>query len=138
MPEIQIAEVGRFQAREHSRPARTWLLAIATSISLGLSGFLLYRDVRREARSVRAEPREITARGNLAEDERSSIELFEKSGRSVVFITSAAFRTGSFGLNVTEVPQGTGSGFVWDTAGHIVTNYHVIHNSDAIHVTLFD
>lgn len=36
------------------------------------------------------------------------------------------FRQDAFTLDVLEVPQGSGSGFVWDKKGHIVTNYHVI------------
>ena len=41
-------------------------------------------------------------------------------------------------LNVQEVPEGTGSGFVWDQGGHIVTNFHVIKDAQAAHVTLAD
>ncbi|CAI5519537.1 unnamed protein product [Closterium sp. Naga37s-1] len=37
-----------------------------------------------------------------------------------------------------EVPQGSGSGFIWDREGHVVTNYHVIRNSSDLRVTLAD
>jgi S1-C subfamily serine protease len=43
-----------------------------------------------------------------------------------------------FSRRITEVPRGTGSGFIWDTEGHVVTNFHVIQNSDAARVTLAD
>jgi S1-C subfamily serine protease len=43
-----------------------------------------------------------------------------------------------FGMNVMEIPQGTGSGFIWDSAGYIVTNFHVIQTAQAAQVTLED
>ena len=84
-----------------------------------------------------AEPRPVTARGDLAADEKSTIELFERCSPSVVYITSLARRPVNF-FEVTEVPQGSGSGFVWDRQGHVVTNFHVIQNSDSLVVTLAD
>jgi S1-C subfamily serine protease len=84
-----------------------------------------------------AEPRPVTARGDLAADEKSTIELFERCSPSVVYITSLARRPVNF-FEVTEVPQGSGSGFVWDRLGHVVTNFHVIHGSDSLVVTLAD
>ena len=41
-------------------------------------------------------------------------------------------------MDVTEIPQGTGSGFVWDQDGHIVTNFHVVQEGDRANVTLND
>ncbi len=84
-----------------------------------------------------SEPRPVTARGDLASDEKSTIELFERCSPSVVYITSLARRPVSF-FEMTEVPQGTGSGFVWDRQGHIVTNFHVIVNASSLVVTLAD
>lgn len=83
-------------------------------------------------------PRVVTPRGDLAADELSTIELFEKAAPSVVFVSPMALRTDFFGLNVFEVPAGTGSGFVWDRDGHIVTNYHVIQGASRSSVTLSD
>src|SRR5210317_884928 len=85
-----------------------------------------------------AEPRAITARGELAEDELNTIDIFRESSPSVVFITSIALRRNIFSLNAVEIPQGTGSGFVWDTKGSIVTNYHVISDANRIQVTMAD
>lgn len=79
--------------------------------------------------SPRPEPRPVVARGDLAEDERSTIELFRHASPSVVFITTTSRRVNPFTMDVTEVPQGNGTGFVWDDAGHIVTNFHVIQNA---------
>lgn len=62
--------------------------------------------------------------------EKDTIELFERAAPSVVYITSVSVRRDFFGRNAVEVPAGTGSGFIWDRDGHIVTNYHVIQNAD--------
>ncbi len=82
----------------------------------------------REPPPPAAEPRPVTARGSLAEDEQSTIELFRQVSPSVVYITTTKkmVRRDMFSLNVLEIPQGSGSGFIWDGQGHIVTNFHVI------------
>ena len=41
-------------------------------------------------------------------------------------------------LNVSEIPQGAGSGFIWDSDGHIVTNFHVIRGADGLLVKMTD
>ncbi|HEY6563980.1 MAG TPA: trypsin-like peptidase domain-containing protein, partial [Pirellulaceae bacterium] len=64
--------------------------------------------------------------GELDNDERDTIELFRRCTRSVVFIQTSGFARNRFTTDVTEVPQGAGSGFVWDQEGHVVTNYHVV------------
>jgi S1-C subfamily serine protease len=85
-----------------------------------------------------AAPRAITPRGPLAADELAHIELFKKSSPSVVHITSLGVQRDMFSMNVQQVPRGTGTGFVWDGEGHIVTNYHVIQGANAARVTLAD
>jgi S1-C subfamily serine protease len=85
-----------------------------------------------------AAPRVVQARGDLAADEKSTIELFRTASPSVVYITSLAVQRDIFSLNAQEIPKGTGSGFVWDTDGHIVTNFHVIQDAQAAKVTLSD
>lgn len=77
-------------------------------------------------------------RTDLSELEQRTIRLFEESSPSVVYITSVSLSTGFFRRNVAEIPVGTGSGFVWDDHGHIITNFHVIQNADGARVTLFD
>ncbi|QBQ55929.1 S1C family serine protease [Nitrosococcus wardiae] len=88
--------------------------------------------------SLQAEPRPVLARGGLAADEKSTIELFREVSPSVVFITTLSLRRDGFSLNVQEIPRGTGSGFIWDEQGHIVTNFHVIQGSSAAQVALHD
>ncbi len=84
------------------------------------------------------EPRTITPRGDLGADEQATIELFRSVSPSVVYITTLNVRRDYLTLDVTAVPSGTGSGFVWDERGHIVTNVHVITSADAVQVTLGD
>jgi len=85
-----------------------------------------------------ARPKIVTARGDLAADEKNNIELFESTSASVVYITSIALRRNLFSLDVYEIPRGTGSGFIWDEEGRIVTNYHVIEDAGRVEVTLAD
>jgi S1-C subfamily serine protease len=67
---------------------------------------------------------------DLTPEERRTIEIFRRARPSVVFITSVALRRDFFTLDVQQIPSGTGSGFVWDRDGHIVTNFHVIQQGD--------
>ena len=85
-----------------------------------------------------AESRPVTPRSDLGADEQNTIEVFKTASPSVVFITSIEVRRGLFSLNIYEIPQGTGSGFIWDQQGRIVTNYHVISDASRIEVTLAD
>ncbi len=85
-----------------------------------------------------AAPREITPRGELSPDEKATIDLFERSRNSVVFITTKQAVVDFWSRNVLTVPRGTGSGFIWDDAGHIVTNFHVIQGASDASVKLVD
>src|SRR2546423_888510 len=67
----------------------------------------------------------------LSGEEKRDIEVFRRAQSSVVFITSLALRRSPFSFDVQQIPQGSGSGFVWDRRGHIVTNFHVIQEGDA-------
>ena len=72
---------------------------------------------------------------NLHDSEKALIKLFENTSPAVVFINTSAYRRDYFSRNIMEVPQGSGSGFVWDKEGHIVTNWHVIDGAKKIEVT---
>lgn len=74
----------------------------------------------------------------LTNDEQNTIEVFQNVAPSVVFITNKALRRDFFSMDVFEIPQGSGSGFIWDNNGNVVTNYHVIAKANAISVTLSD
>jgi S1-C subfamily serine protease len=88
--------------------------------------------------SRQAVPRPIAARGDLAAEEHTTIEIFEASSPSVVFITTVERVLNLWTRNVLEVPRGTGSGFIWDEDGHVVTNYHVVKGAQAAQVRLAD
>ncbi|MEW6728184.1 MAG: trypsin-like peptidase domain-containing protein [Pseudomonadota bacterium] len=85
-----------------------------------------------------AQPRTITPRGDLAADEAATIELFERARESVVFITTREQVQDLWTRNIFSVPRGTGSGFLWDDAGHVVTNFHVIQGASEAWVRLAD
>ncbi len=83
-------------------------------------------------------PRSVTQRGALTEGELRTIRIFEDASPSVVFITTVDHVRNLWTRNVMRVRRGTGSGFIWDEAGHVVTNYHVIRGAREALVTLAD
>jgi len=85
-----------------------------------------------------AQPRAVTPRGPLAADETANIVVFKNVSPSVVNITTLENQRNLFSLDVFQVPKGTGSGFVWDERGLIVTNFHVIQGASVARVTLSD
>ncbi|MBF0385909.1 MAG: trypsin-like peptidase domain-containing protein [Candidatus Omnitrophica bacterium] len=78
------------------------------------------------------------SQNQLQADELSTINVFERISPSVVFIKNASLEWDWFSTNLYEIPQGAGSGFIWDNQGHIVTNFHVIYQADKIEVFLPD
>lgn len=85
-----------------------------------------------------AQPRPVTPRGPFDAQEQNNIAVFRRSSPSVVHITTLDVQRDLFSMNVQQVPHGTGSGFIWDEQGHIVTNFHVIQGSSLFRVTLSD
>ncbi|WP_417337272.1 S1C family serine protease [Halobacteriovorax marinus] len=72
----------------------------------------------------------------LLEDEKNTVSVFENTVKSVVNVTNIKkARRGFFDYDATEIPVGAGTGFVWDTDGHIITNYHVIEGGDSFLIT---
>ena len=68
--------------------------------------------------------------------EEEIIRAYDRIGRGVVNITNRSY---GYDFFFRPVPQeGTGSGFVYDTEGHIITNYHVIEGAEELYVTLAD
>jgi S1-C subfamily serine protease len=74
----------------------------------------------------------------MTDAELRTIQLFENAAPSTVFITTSDLRQNYYSMKVTETPRGSGTGFIWDKEGHIVTNYHVIEGSSKITVMLSD
>lgn len=115
-------------------PSSRIVWAFVAGALAALVAFMLPATSRTEAPVLRT----VAARGPLAADEQATIELFKRVSPSVVHITTLAAQRDLFSLNVQQVPRGTGTGFVWDAHGHIVTNFHVIQGGNAARVTLAD
>ncbi len=85
-----------------------------------------------------ATSRPIADAGALSSDESENITLFRETSPSVVHITTTRLRRDRINFNLQEIPQGTGTGFIWNDRGHIVTNFHVVQNAQRARVTLAD
>lgn len=72
------------------------------------------------------------------EDERNSIDVFKAVAPATVFVTQNQLVLDRYSMRATEVATGTGSGFVWDRQGHVVTNFHVVDGARTLTVTLHD
>ena len=111
-------------------------LTLLAGILMGAAFFSWYAKMSKTLEIAEA-ARPVSQRGALTSDEENTINVFEEAASSVVFITTKR-RTYDFFRNVMEQPAGTGSGFVWDQKGHIVTNYHVLQGGNAFEVVLLD
>jgi 2-alkenal reductase len=85
-------------------------------------------------RAEPAQPRAVAPRAALTAEEQALMRLFESAAPSVAYITTE--RVERVGLFAAQLAQGAGSGFVWDTAGHIVTNNHVVEGAQRVKVQL--
>jgi S1-C subfamily serine protease len=115
--------------------------AIAAAISITFVTFVLGQQPWLDSATLndpKSAPRAVSSRAELWPDERSTIGLFRQASPAVVNITAIGVQRDLFTLNLYQIPQGTGSGFVWDTKGNIITNFHVIQNAAAAQVTLAD
>ncbi|MCK9283988.1 MAG: trypsin-like peptidase domain-containing protein [Rhodocyclaceae bacterium] len=110
-----------------------WLKGLAAGAALAAALLLAVEGGARQP-----QPRSVAPRGELAADEKSTIEIFRRSSPSVAYITTLDQVINLWTMNVREVPRGTGSGFVWDEQGHIVTNFHVVSGATAAKVRLAD
>ena len=115
---------------------RYYLLIIL--IGVLLNPISVPNDIRTASGKSKKNPSylHLTAVQSLSPEELKTIAVFEKAAKSVAYITNTAVRRDFWSLNTFEVPQGSGSGFIWNTQGHIVTNYHVVYGADSIQVVL--
>ena len=117
---------------------RGYLKFIILIIAVFMATRLISPWVKSPIPSPPSIPQSIVPRGDLAADENSTIELFERAGPSVVYITTRERQVNFWTMSVVEVPRGSGSGFIWDREGHIVTNYHVIQGAESAEVLFSD
>lgn len=110
--------------RPFDRAIRIGLLLTIAALLVFLSRGML-RTFFGHSSGPEGGPRAITPRGDLTETEKTTTAIFEQVAPSVVYVTTLARFRRSL-LETFEIPDGTGSGFVWDTQGHIVTNFHVV------------
>jgi len=118
--------------------AAAWVLRLGAVAILIAVAWWAFGPGSTRYRTTNVQPRAVTPRGDLAADEKATIEIFQQASPSVVYVSPMALRRDWFTLNVFEVPKGTGSGFIWDRQGHIVTNFHVIQGASGVRVTLVD
>jgi S1-C subfamily serine protease len=124
-------------------PPRAGFPRVLFALGLIVLGVFIGQGIIGRIESARAAaaqtPREVTPRGPLPANEQSTIDLFRSTSPSVVYITTLQRMQNRMTLDVTDVPNGTGSGFIWDDVGHVVTNFHVINERNAKYtVTLSD
>ena len=117
--------------------------AVLIGIFALVLGSLLWNGARallgsRYAPDAAARP--VVARGDLAADEQATVELFRTTSPSVVNIMNLDLRRSLsiYRADLDAVPQGLGTGFIWDERGYVVTNHHVVLGADTILVTLAD
>jgi S1-C subfamily serine protease len=126
------------RSRRRQQGVSSALLLIVVIVALALWYLEPWHDRPQPGPFPDAIPRAVTARGNLAEDEQNNIAVFKAASPSVVHITTTALQRDFFSRDILQVPRGTGSGFLWDEHGHVVTNYHVIEGASSARVTLAD
>ena len=90
------------------------------------------------AANTDAAPELAVSRREIAEEEIATIALFKASAPSVVHITTHKVQRDFFSFDLQKIPRGSGTGFVWDKQGHIVTNFHVIKDADIAYVAFGD
>jgi 2-alkenal reductase len=110
------------------RIAIVWLLLLAT--------FWVFEPYLTALWFSASAPRTVAPRGNLAASEQASIELFKNVSPSVVHVFARAVSSSSLFSDDQETAVQSGSGVVWDTAGHVITNNHVITGTAQIGVRL--
>ena len=103
------------------------------SLAVGLCALLLPAFAAAQLPAVQPQYSEFSTN-----DEANNIEVFKRTSPSVVNITNARLVRSYYSLNPQQVPQGSGTGFVWDKQGHIVTNVHVVQQADRVLVTMQD
>jgi 2-alkenal reductase len=117
------------------------LMSLRNKVCFGLlvmvtlaTGLALWKYLIEQNQFANSQPRIVEPRGELADFEKATIEIFNRTSPSVVYIFTENAVSGFFGTS--EIRQGAGSGFLWDRFGHVVTNFHVVQGAERIQVRL--
>jgi S1-C subfamily serine protease len=81
-------------------------------------------------------PRTVDSRGELWQSEQATIDLFQRVSPSVVQVVARSGATNPFAEEQAGSGVASGTGFIWDDAGHVVTNDHVVQNAASLAVRL--
>ncbi|MFI0399456.1 MAG: S1C family serine protease [Thiolinea sp.] len=117
---------------------QTWKNMFWLVLGIVLAWLVLPFFQRIPGSSPVAEPLKVTPAAAFTTQEERTISVFETASPSVVYITTTDKVLDFWTRNVSERPSGTGTGFVWDKNGHIVTNYHVVEGYKTAKVRLSD
>ena len=112
--------------------------AVFTAALIALACWYFLPGIADRVGRAEAAPRAVVPRGDLLPDEKGNIAVFESSKASVVYISTRERVVDYWSRNVLTVPRGTGSGFIWDGDGHVVTNLHVVAGAAEANVRLAD
>ena len=110
-----------------------WMLPIALAFTL-ISGFAYYSIAKPQSKKI--QHRLVTPQKPFLTTEQHTIDLFENAIPSVVYIDTLHKRQDFFSRRTYTTKTGTGSGFIWDNQGHVVTNYHVIQGANSANIVL--
>jgi S1-C subfamily serine protease len=122
----------------NSDPIIKRIFYLTAAIILILTLINIFSWIDRYMLITNVSPKSITPRGDLSQDEQTTIKIFEQTSPSVVYITTKQKVRDFWSRDVFSVPKGSGSGFIWDNFGHIVTNHHVIEGASEATIWLND
>jgi len=128
------------EADPHYTPVRkpSPIVLLLLAVGVGFLVWSLVRSARTDLHDEGAQPRAVTPRGDLTDLEKSNIAVYDAASRSVVHVENIALLRDRWTRDILQIPRGTGSGFVWDARGYVVTNDHVVRGGDSFVVTLAD
>jgi S1-C subfamily serine protease len=113
---------GRYRDRPNSAWSNLWPFLILVGIASVLLWY--FWPSRDQGYDPTAKPRPV-APGELGAEDKRNNTIYKDAIPSVVHITTL-LQGSRFRLNAQDIPTGTGSGFVWDEKGHVITNFHVV------------